>query len=352
MHMSPVRHFAAALFVFLGSTVAAKAQIMPPGGFPVPGGPALPPQADLIAPRGVVLNQAGNQLSLRWTQFSFGPPPSAPANHFEICVTDKSGPCTSTTSRWGLAGRLSLPASSVPRVPIMNGMQIVGYRYTFTLPSGLPQSALDTDLFWKLSSCETSSLDTCSPPVFAHFWMSTKELHALNISHVLSSPTQLYVMGEAENRGTGQVDYVKSNIQAWQAEHDGLGHCITDVNAFAELPRYQIVTDKGEMLEIESLPYRADGTVDVGDRTVVAIVYGYNWLAYNSTEVYLAPNSADIVARHPRVPITSVPMALALRFRVDDGNWIVEADESDNGLAVCIVLQESAVPTRATETHR
>lgn len=322
-------------------TRSALAQIALP---PVGGGvetPTTPRTATLTAPKGTKEGHEGWTLSLEWTQHLSSPQGHPPAEHFVICMYDPAVKnCATTPLRW------VLPANQIQRVASGS----FGYAYTFALPSPLSATELDRPLQWKVGACRTTAEGSCAFAT-AHVWLSTKNLRAggsgirRHTEHRFAPP-EIRAVASTASRGSTQSGTFRYETALLRAVATAQDTCETDVTrAYNAGLADTALTRHGEELDLATLPRRADGTIEVGNRAIVA-VYA---LSQPTTMVADVAGfwdfPVDSGAHYSR--IASSPYAggaYALRHRVDVDAAIVEYDETDNGSGWCESLPAATPP--------
>ena len=333
------------------SSQVALAQIVPPGGFPPPGGPTLKPRpASLSALKGVHEGHIGQPLTFQWTQYSFSPLGEPAPSYFVVCVFPAILSCASASFRW------MVPAASVPRTPIMSGTgatgQVIGHAYSFELPDLLWPSHFDRQLLWTVGSCASGAATSCSFAAADDFWLSTKNVVAVDtFMAFVSSPSGrpfVRFLGQIHNRGSAaRINYT---FKAREVLYDDATHtCRTDVtSAYDTGVADRALSSSGEELDLSTLARLADGALDVGDRTIVAVYPSSRaaltgWATENLAQNELSM-TLDATLPRPR------PAAFATHLFVDDDDRVVEFDEADNHRTECHVVPAAPPPPQTMLT--
>jgi hypothetical protein len=334
--MTFVRRALVGSLLLVCSLQIAVAQIVPPGGFPPPGGTSPKPRAAvLVAPKGLQPSQAGAQLRLQWTQFILSPTPTRPVNYFIICAyAPATQDCATTTSRWTPA------ASAIPRVPRTVGSQTVGHDYRFDIPAAEADRLLNRQLQWTVGSCETLAASSCTFAAPFSLWLTAINLRARNTSDQ-SDSDELIVDAEVENLGTTPSGQFVSELHAWRALLNERQTCLTDIDDPSVVNRnYLALTSVGQEIEIDTLPFLPNGARDLGGRTVVAIYTRPDRAQHFTRSVTypgVAAGNSDTVLTLVQLVLTR-PAAYARVLLVDPTDSVVELDETDNRKGECQTL--------------
>lgn len=320
------------------ASVPAHAQFPPP---------FLPPTAPILeAPQTLVIRatpNGGTSLTFQWRHgglYVSYPRPATPT-HFVICLGDPP-----TVASCDYPGQWAPAAGSIPSTPVAFGPGTAGqYRYTYTVPS-LPDTYLDRTLAYRIGACSAPAAGKCTFSASAIFWLSTKNLRAGNISFGGSTTTTLQTKARAVNLGSTPTGSFFTHVRWYRALQSVVqmsGSCITDPNDAVVRPTDVVISGRGRVTSVGSLPLDAagrrvapaDGIAGI-HRPGTPMTTASGWFA-----ALLMPGMEGIVADLGlNIPLADGrPISHVALSTIDSTLLLTELDETDNTAAECRTIQ-------------
>jgi len=331
------------LAVALLASKFAAAQIVLPPVNPVPTPSLVSPAIDATV-RGDAPN--ATTLKLSWIENGVFPTFTNPLPaYFVVCLK----PATQAACTFAPADYYAVGA--IPSSPAWNGSQVVGYRYTLTLPAGkIPDTLLDVASDWSVGACRSATVSSCRFSAPRALWISAVDLNAIRstppygarFSDVSTTTNAVYI-AQPRNDGTRTIFNVgfHSRANAWDALIDSNYRCRIDIDSpdVRQDPDILVFMNNGFTAWVTTLP------IVNGRRTAPTDVVGMyrapnhlliTWPAQNRFAFDLPPGRAgDAVTLNFAVPAAPRPRGFILTVQVDDTNLVREYDESNNLSAVC-----------------
>ncbi|MBK6598326.1 MAG: hypothetical protein IPG25_10760 [Proteobacteria bacterium] len=287
-------------------------------------------------------------LSIRWDQpgVIFHPTFDPAPQFFVVCIRPLSGgaPCS-----W--PGDWNAIAGSIPNTVIRSTFPNIalGYRYTFALPSAIPDNKLDVPVVLTVGACSGAKNSACSFGAGVSVQISSLDLDAENIAITVPSATTVSVSGQAINRGTGPIPGTfTGSVTVFKARINAFDQCIRDPSAagLANDPNIIAMFDNGSGAFVTTLPRGSNGVIDSSH--IVALIDVASAAAPvismvgnpvpGANYVPQVSSARGVVDAEFAVPVSDRPVGFVATFTVDASRQVMEYDETNNVKVECDVV--------------